>query len=344
MATRVLLVEPWYAGSHQAWSDGLRRHSRHLIELVTREPTGWKHTMRHAAAELAWMVEGRPDLVLASSMMDLAEFQEKAGLAAVPTLLYMHENQLTYDPPNPDLERGAINWRSVVAADRIAFNSSFHFEDFFGAAELLEADNARIDEARDRALVLPVGIDVGGLIGPEASDGGAPVILWNHRWEADKDPGAFVEAIEAQADLPFRLLLLGGGPEANRYRRRLEDDHSDRIIYTGYAPGEAYPDLLRRADIVVSTARQEFFGVSIAEAMAAGAVPLVPNRLAYPELLGPELEPCRYEEGTLATRLRALLTDPALRAGLRPLAQAAGRRFDWHRVAARYDDVIDSMI
>jgi glycosyltransferase involved in cell wall biosynthesis len=300
--------------------------------------------MRHAAGELAARVRGGPDLVLASSMMDLAEFQEKAGLAEVPTLLFMHENQLTYDRANPDLDRGQINWRSVMAADRTAFNSAFHLEDFFAAVGLLEATPARIDEYRNRALVLPVGISADGVSEPGAPDGGPPVIVWNHRWEADKDPAEFVEAIEALTDLPFRLLLLGGGPATNRYRRQLEESHADRIIHSGHAPPDLYRELLRRADIVVSTAHQEFFGISVAEAMAAGAVPLVPNRLAYPELLGPELRPCLYEDGTLAIRLRDLLRDAGRRATLRPLARAAGCRFDWSRIAPRYDDLIDSMI
>lgn len=344
MAARVLLVEPWYAGSHQAWCEGLKRHSRHDIQLLTREPAGWKNTMRLSAAELGARVESRPDLILASSMMDLAEFQQAAGLGDVPTLLYMHENQLTYDRARPDLERGAINWRSVLAADRTVFNSRFHLEDFFGTVGLVEADHALIEDRRKRAAVLPVGIEIDPRLEPPRRDADAPVILWNHRWEGDKVPLAFVEAIEALGDLPFRLLLLGNGSDSNRLRPRLVDRDPDRVIYSGHAPPQEYPDLLRLSDIAVSTAAQEFFGVSVAEAMAAGAIPLVPNRLAYPELLGSSLRSCLYQPGTLANRLRDLLADPVSRAALRTGAKAAGARFGWRTVAPRYDEAIDSMV
>ena len=37
--------------------------------------------------------------------------------------------------------------------------------------------------------------------------------------------------------------------------------------------------------IMVLTANHEFFGIGIVEAVAAGAYPLVPNHLSYPEIL-----------------------------------------------------------
>ena len=46
---------------------------------------------------------------------------------------------------------------------------------------------------------------------------------------------------------------------------------------------EEYYDLLSRAKVVVSFALQENFGFSVAEAVYLGCVPVVPNRLVYPE-------------------------------------------------------------
>lgn len=47
---------------------------------------------------------------------------------------------------------------------------------------------------------------------------------------------------------------------------------------------DEYYDLLSRAKVVVSYALQENFGFGIAEAAYLGCVPVVPNRLVYPEL------------------------------------------------------------
>ncbi len=116
------------------------------------------------------------------------------------------------------------------------------------------------------------------------------------------------------------------------------------------------------ADVVVSTALHEFFGIGVVEAIAAGAFPLLPRRLAYPEVLGlaqpdsQQAKPGRHEtisencfyDGDpeqLADRLEALsarleqgralpLTDAELR--------TLGERFEWPAAAADLDDAIAS--
>ena len=51
---------------------------------------------------------------------------------------------------------------------------------------------------------------------------------------------------------------------------------------------EEYYELLAKAKVVVSFALQENFGYSIAEAVYLGCVPILPNRLVYPELYSEE--------------------------------------------------------
>ncbi|MCH7526316.1 MAG: glycosyltransferase, partial [Planctomycetes bacterium] len=59
--------------------------------------------------------------------------------------------------------------------------------------------------------------------------------------------------------------------------------HIDRWGYQ--ESRDDYEAALREADVIVSTANHEFFGISVVEAIAAGAYPLLPRRLAYPEIL-----------------------------------------------------------
>lgn len=331
----VLLAESWFEGSHRAWAEGIAAHSRHRVSVLSSEPAGWRRTIQESGSRLARMVSIEPDVVLASSMMDLTMFLDESGLVC-PAVLYMHENQLTYDRRRPDEELGLVNWESALRADRVVFNSGFHRDDFLGAAA--GRGWKGVDDIRVRSVVLPVGIDPPGEYARKRT--GVPAVLWNHRWEADKDPSAFRIALDQVADRDFRLILLGTG--ASPERAAIVERFGDRVLHNGHVPRPEYQRWLRRADIVVSTARQEFFGVAIAEAMAAGAVPLVPDRLAYPELLGPGLAANLYASGTLPERLAAVLSDPAALAGDRERARRAGQRFAWPRVIGSYDALIAS--
>ena len=73
---------------------------------------------------------------------------------------------------------------------------------------------------------------------------------------------------------------------------------ADAIEHWGYVASRAeYLRLLAASDLVISTADHEFFGISVLEAIAAGAFPLLPNRLSYPELIPPELHSaCLYND------------------------------------------------
>ena len=128
--------------------------------------------------------------------------------------------------------------------------------------------------------------------------------------------------------------------EFEEARRRL----GDFIVHWGFVPDDrAYLDLLRRADLVVSTAIHEFFGISILEAIAAGAFPLLPQRLSYPELIPNPLHPaCLYaDEEDLLDKARLRLASP--RSAPPSLSAFVRSQFDWPIVAAAYDDVLTEL-
>jgi len=283
------------------------------------------------------------DLIFASSYVPLAELIGLAPqLAAVPRLLYFHENQLTY-PAQVGQQRerdnhfGVTQLVSALAAQTLVFNSDFNRRSFFEAGEQLLArlpdrvPKGWIPKLRSRSRVLGVPLDLPAL-SPEpfsAQREGAPLILWNHRWEHDKAPEVFAQALLRLADegLSFDVALCGqrfglvpSGFEALRTRL------GPRVRTFGEARSRAeYEGWLSRADIAVSTARHEFFGIAMLEAAHFGARPLVPDALAYPELF----EPCyRYPVGALEAALTALLKpsaeQPPLRADRQHITRGLG--------------------
>jgi glycosyltransferase involved in cell wall biosynthesis len=388
---KILLLEPYCGGSHRAWAQGYAAHSRHDVTLLALPARFWKWRMQGGALTLAEQTRAltfRPDLILASDMLNLPAFLglTRGFLAGVPAALYCHENQLTYPfPPGEkrDLTYGMINWLSMLAADRVFFNSRYHLEEWFEELPRLlkhfpdYAHVHRIAEVRAKAEVLPVGCDLrrfdhlptlrrlrappatgqavegkdafGLEAAAEPSQGCPPLILWNQRWEYDKDPETFFRALYALAEegLDFRVALAGRNyrqtaPEFEAAWERL----GARVVHFGYASEAQYESLLCQADVVVSTAIHEFFGVAIVEAIYCGCCPVLPRRLAYPEIIPRRYhEACLYEdfEGLLA-HLRWNLAHPDQARALAEELCPAIARFDWAKMGLRYDDALEALL
>uniref|UniRef100_A0A7M5UQX2 Glycosyl transferase family 1 domain-containing protein n=1 Tax=Clytia hemisphaerica TaxID=252671 RepID=A0A7M5UQX2_9CNID len=132
-------------------------------------------------------------------------------------------------------------------------------------------------------------------------------IVWPHRWEHDKNPEDFFKVMFQLHDegVPFKLSVIGQTyqdvPEIFETAKRKLDSV---IINWGYQSRSDYIIIIKNADVAVSTANHEFFGVSMLECVSSGCYPLVPNRLVYPEFF---TECYRYNTTTqLHKKLRNL--------------------------------------
>jgi glycosyltransferase involved in cell wall biosynthesis len=398
---KVTLVSPYHGGSHQAWATGYQAASQHDIEILDLPARFWKWRMHGGAVTLARRFLPPTDLILATDMLDLSTFLSltRPETSAIPTVLYMHENQLTYPlPEDPmtgamrrqhgerDRHYAFINFTSMLSADRVLFNSSYHLDSWFDSLPAflkhfpeyneLEA----VEDIRAKSEVLPVGIDTrsldrlagregesvpassspgdslagdslaGDSPAGDASPGkSAPLVLWNQRWEYDKNPGAFFDALFLVADegIPFRVALCG-----ERFSQHPEEFEvaierlEERIEHVGFAEPSLYTRLLWEATVTVSTAHHEFFGISILEAIHCGTFPILPERLSYPELLPRGArESCLYSDPRgLVERLRwALLNaDVATRFASDELVSHIAR-YDWRNLAPVYDGVLQAV-
>jgi glycosyltransferase involved in cell wall biosynthesis len=361
---RVLLVEPYHGGSHRAWADGLVRHSSHEIHLVTHDAAYWRWRLRASALTLAEQVvdvvreHGPPDVLLVSDMVHLPALlgflRRDVGDPAVA--LYVHENQLTHPVgprDRPDEGLALANWLSMAVADRVLVNSEAQLAELHAAVPVLlgraldHGHQHRLDEVWARTEVLPVGVELAGIAPDGHAPPDAPLVVWNHRWDREKRPDRLFSALHRLADegVAFRLALAGENlridpQEFDRIRARL----GERVVHVGALDDAGYRRLLASADVTASTAEHETFGIAAVEAMAAGCVPLLPNRLSYPEIVAPQWhEAVLYEDGELRDRLRRVLTDlPAARAAVDGLA-ASVRRWDWSVIAPRYDAVLSDL-
>ena len=332
--------------------------------------------MRGAAAYFADIInqsgDDPCDLIVATDFLNLADLRGllRPPWDRVPTLLYLHENQLTY-PLSPeeefDFHFGFTNILSALAADQLVFNSEYHRQLFLDS---LPNYLAKMPEAVPRNLrnrlaaktcVLPVGLDrrphssdapapyLGGPCStgagpPWPHDGRLPTLLWNHRWEFDKRPEIFAETLLRlhAAEVPFQVLLLGDPRHHEEVFMPLHDRLGSRCLAFGYLPDRAaYAARLALADVVVSCAEQEYFGIAVAEAVHAGAYAVLPNRQVYPSLYGNR---CRgrhiyTDDEDLYDLLQRLLTGSTCgHACSLPLDCDA---YCWENLIARYDELFD---
>ncbi len=310
-------------------------------------------------------LERMPDCILVTDMLDLTTFLAltRPRTWNIPTAVYFHENQMSYPWAPHDRDRvkgrdvhyGFINYTSALAADVIFFNSAYHRESFFAELPRLLKHFPDYNELntiaalRAKSAVLPLGLNLTRLDAfrhtTRKKPNNPPVILWNHRWEYDKNPREFFEALYALVErgLDFRVVILGECPreqpvEFLEAQARL----GERVLHIGYvADFEEYARWLWHADILPVTSRHDFFGSSVVEAIYCGCFPLLPERLSYPELIPHTYHTmCLYQDLTdLIERLSHLITTTSW-PPVTPL-QSYVARFDWHIMAPEYDDQLE---
>lgn len=306
---RVLCLSAYEAASHRQWRELLERslpgydwHSltlppRHFRWRIRGNPLSW---LNEPLLEQSW------DLVIATSMVDLATLRGiQPSLARVPAIAYFHENQFAY-PDRRSREQSnepaVVNLYTTLSADLVLFNSDWNRRSLLvGVTQLMRrlpdrkpcGLTSRI-EAKSR--VLPVPVDDECFLDRDRQWSTVPHLVWNHRWEYDKGPERLLLILRAlrRREVAFRLSLVGQqfrvAPEEFAI---IQEEFSTELLHCGFLPTEqAYRGLLAEADVVISTALHDFQGLAVLEAMAAGAVPVVPDRLAYPEYVPAEY---RYE-------------------------------------------------
>ena len=347
---RLLVLEPYHGGSHAAVLDCLLPALECRYDLLALPARKWKWRMRGAAITFAdearrldaeWRAEfpdgepGRPgarhrwDVAFASTFLNLAEFIGLAGeaVSGVPSIVYFHENQLVY--PNRhvaewDLQFPLTNVTSALAADECWFNTAWNrdrfleeVEPFFGQfPDHLPTGVAERVVAKSHVLSPP--FDPTPFDAVPATRGDRCRIVWPHRWEHDKDPETFFSVVTGLADEGLDFEVAVAGQAFSETRQAFEAAGAalgDRLVHIGQ-PGSRgdYAALLASSDVAVSTALNEFFGLAMIEAAYAGSLPLVPDRLAYPELYPAAMRYGSPDE--LADRLRCAVRErPAPRQG-----------------------------
>ena len=360
---KALYIEPFYGGSHRYFADGWISRSRHRFQLLSLPARFWKWRQSGSALHFAQSIteSHQFDVMVCGGMCDLAHLKAlRPNLP--PMMLYVHENQFAYplsEGEERDYRYGITDLISMLSADSLVFNSRWNRESFISEAESLLArlpdavPEGLPDQIRRKANVIHPGVESRLIRIPEEgsqqqSPKNPPLVIWNHRHEHDKNPELSFRVLEQLADegFGFELALLGERfrkcPDAfTRVRRTL----ADRIVVDEYPPRNIYLDWLRKGDIVISSAIQENFGISVVEAVGAGCLPVLPRRLAYPEVIpGFAWDFCLWrDEKEYAEMLRRFLApNPRLPENFRNHLQEAMSPFDWDSIVPALDEALEN--
>jgi glycosyltransferase involved in cell wall biosynthesis len=363
----ITLVEPFFTGSHQQWALQYQKHSQHSVHILSLKGKYWKWRMFGGAVTLAQKFAASPvptDLFLLSDMTDLCTFSSllPSAFRQIPLAIYFHENQITYpwSPTDPDIslqrnnQYGFINYTSALAADQVFFNSEYHKNSFIeGLTPFLKQfpdhrglDNIKRIEAKSK--VLSLGLELKSLPLYNVQKHQNATLLWNHRWEYDKNPEEFFQLLFRlkEEKIDFKLIVLGESyKKSPAIFAEAEKRLADEIIHFGFAPSkEKYIQLLQAADILPVTGYQDFFGISVVEAIYAGCYPLLPNRLAYPQHI-----PAAKQQEHLYTSTEELyqkLKETILKIDqIRPAEKLSNfvAQYDWSNLAVVYDQTFSQI-
>lgn len=365
---KIAIVEPFYADSHKQWIDGLMKFTPHQYTLLTLPGRHWKWRMQGAAVELAKQynqLNQTFDLIIASDMLNVGIFKalinSKKTETLAPFALYFHENQLTYPwsktDADPQLKRDAayqfINYTSALCVDAIFFNSQYHQQSFLEALpDFLNQfpDYKNLDTIKNiqqKSTVLPIGLNLKRfnvyqhLQNQRKEQNKFPLILWNHRWEYDKNPDEFFSTLKKlkERGVKFKLVVLGKAYQKQpKIFNEIASLFKEELQHIGYCESEEdYIKWLHLADILPVTTIQDFFGISVVEAISCNTIPLLPKRLAYPEHIPQNHHKTFFYEDSkdLTNRLQRLIFN--IKILRKQKVSQFVEKYDWSYLSSTYN-------
>jgi glycosyltransferase involved in cell wall biosynthesis len=376
---RIYYFEPDLHGHRKAYLEGFRKYSRH--EIVTfplperrknqprrlnilpfLEKVSHQQTQALGKVRSDEVAADRVGALITTDPLSLCDFYGlgRQWFAGIPSVIIFHElmfsrslqQRQTYQQETFSL------LYSLLAADRLLFTSANHKEACFDSLppvlqQLPEfpGRNRVLEILEKKARILHPGIPLRelDLASHNQVKYKSPTILWNQRWEPNKQPELFLQTLYRLAGegMDFGVILCGSRPaengsgEAGSVESLFEEARmrlGSRVFHCGFVRSRAeYANLLWSSDIVISTAEVDYFPNAIIEAAYCDCYPLTPDRLDYPSLY-PLDQKDRFiyrDTEDLYSRLKILLMDP-LEIGSAALHESM-LKFDWERAVKEHD-------
>jgi glycosyltransferase involved in cell wall biosynthesis len=332
------------------WWDGPARIQRDGVTLhgVGRPPglygTDGKRTVREAVAFstrlLPVLLRNRWDVIDCSATPYLPLYTTALAARLRRTRLvatwheFWGEHWNEYLPHRPGVARAA-RWLESGGrrlGDRVVTVSDFT------ARAMGMADDPRLE-------VVPNGVAVAEILDAAPAED-ARDLLFIGRLIDEKRVDLLLEAVQLLVPRfpALRCAVVGDGPELPALREQAARLGIDRHVrFHGRVPASDVPRHLRAARILAMPSVREGYGLAVAEAQAAGVVPVVVRSpfSAASDLVRDGVDGVLVEPTStaLAGAIGDLLADETRLRELSAAAALTGTERDWERVAARMEHV-----
>jgi glycosyltransferase involved in cell wall biosynthesis len=177
-----------------------------------------------------------------------------------------------------------------------------------------------------------------------------PFILYAGNIKPHKNLERLIEAfylLRREGLEQVKLLIIGD--EISKYATLRRAVHRYKlhqyVRFFGFVPDRTLAVLYRLAGVFVFPSLYEGFGLPPLEAMAGGTPVITSNVSSLPEVVGDAamlIDP--YDPVAIASAMRRVLSEPALRDDLRRRGFARVKEFSWDRSVKRIREVYDEVL
>ncbi|WP_227355486.1 glycosyltransferase [Haladaptatus salinisoli] len=310
----LVFCAPWWDGDHETFErEGV------TYRAVTTEPPGEVPSGRFALSLPGALRRAKPDVIHAAAVpKHVLAAKTASKLARAPLVVDW------YEPPPAAAVTAS---KSLRMAARVP-------DEVIAPSETVKTRVRELGASADDVRVIPNGIDVDAVRDARVVEGAD--IVYSRRLDEDANLESLLLALAELRDKGWHAVVVGDGPERDRYERQAADLRiDDRVEFTGTQPVEKRIPVFRGAHVYVQTARREAFPTDLLRALACGCAGVVEYHV---ESSAHEL--VEREERTFRTTSEQELTD-ALRSAA-DLPQMTENeefaRYDHRSVLERYLD------